>query len=1038
MVDAKERTRTERATRNRREHRRWEDTKNPIEPAGKKAQLIGRIISRLIVWLAFLRMGSADGASGPALSTSVETTSNPLSASEAIASFRIEKGFRVELAAAEPTTIDPVAIAFDENGRMFVVEDCGYPTGPPAGQPPAGVIAVLEDTDGDGLYDKRTVFADGLTFPNGIVCWRGGVFVTCAPDIYYFKDTLGTGRANVKRVVLTGFDDTTTTQLRVSHPTLGLDGWIYLTSGLTGGKVISPEHRERRAVEFKKSDSRFRPDTLEFETVGGAGQFGMSFDEFGRRFICSNRNPLQHVVLEPRYLRRNPYLPFSETVQDVAPPGEAAKVWPISPDTTTASYIPELMGSPHAGTFTSACGCLSYRGDMLGPKVTGNAFVCEPAQNLVQRQVLFPSGASFRAEPAHQGVDFLTSADSWFRPVFAAEGPEDALYICDMYRKVIDHPQYLPEAVRAVADFDAGKDKGRIYRIVPDKLTTKGLAMARSPRLNELKATELCSALMSSNGWTRATAFRLLLERKDQSAVAPLRELASNSSLLAQTRVAALRLLDGMGELDPKTFEFALGDPHPGTRENACQLAESRLKTSGELTERVSKLGHDPDSRVRFQCALSLGEVEGHEKMEVLASIAMRDGTDRWARAAVLSSVGHRAEEFFNALMAARAGAQEALAAVMTDLSHIFGLGESPEKCLNLFNRITATVQSTSLTWQAAAVEGLAEGLRSRGLAHDGLSPLQSLISTDNAEARLGLERFEALIKNAMDQVSKADTPQGQRLAAVALLGEADGREVASLLLDLLTPTEPTDVQTAAVRAYGKLQDPELMKALVVRKKWRAFLPPVREAVLTVLMSQRRNFPVLLDALERGDIPPWCIEPGRRNQLMQHSDEVIKKRAVAVFKGQGSEDRQKVYQSYKSVLSLPGDGKNGHEVFKRICAQCHTHSGEGVAVGPDLTGVQNQPAEALLLHILIPSYEIVPGYTSYDIETKDGQILSGLIASETTTAISLKKSLGVTETILRSNIAKMSSAGLSLMPDELEKTMTRQELADLIAFLTRR
>jgi putative membrane-bound dehydrogenase-like protein len=991
-----------------------------------------------VVWLGLLNLWNADGASAPVLPTNTENSSNPLSASQAIASFRIEKGFGVELAAAEPTTIDPVAIAFDEKGRMYVVEDRGYPTGPPEGQPPVGVVALLEDTDGDGVYDKRTIFADGLTFPNGIVCWRGGVFVTCAPDIYYFKDTLGNGRANVRRVVLTGFDDTTTTQLRVSHPTLGLDGWIYLTSGLTGGKVKSPEHPERPAVEFKKSDSRFRPDTLEFETVSGAGQFGMSFDQFGRRFVCSNRNPLQHIVLETRYLRRNPYLAFSETVQDVAPAGAAAKVWPISPDTTTASFIPELMGSPHAGTFTSACGCLIYRGDMLGPGFSGNAFVCEPAQNLVQRQVLSPAGATFRAEPAYQGVDFLTSPDTWFRPVFAADGPEDALYICDMYRKVIDHPQYLPEAIRAISDFDAGKDKGRIYRIVPDKMLTKDVAVARFPKLSDLKGRELCAALTNSNGWRRATAFRLLLERSDQSTAPALRAMTSDWRLLPQTRVAALRLLDGLNQLDLKTIELALGDSHAGVRENAVQLAEARLNDSRPLVEQVSKLGNDPEPRVRFQCALALGEVARSGEMDVLAGIALRDGADPWARAAVLSSVGNRTEDFFNALVAKPPVSEDAMAAVMTDLSHIFGLGQPPEKCLMLLNQITATVQNIGLTWQAAAVEGLAEGLRSRGLAHASLSSIQSLFSTDSAEARLGRTRFEELLRHARNQASRVDTPPTQRLAAIALLGEADSANAGSLLLSLIASLEPTEVQTTAVRACSRLQDPDLMKALVVGERWRGYLPPAREAVLSVLMSQRGNFSVILDALERGDIQAWCIDPARRRQLMQDKDEVIKKRALALFKGQESGDRQEVYENCKSVLNLSTDSRNGHQVFKRICAQCHTHSGEGVAVGPDLTGVSNQPAEALLLHILIPSYEIVPGYTSYDVETKDGQVLTGLIASETATTITLKRALGITDSILRSNIAKISSGGLSLMPDELEKTMTRQELADLIAFLKTR
>jgi putative heme-binding domain-containing protein len=791
-------------------------------------------------------------------------------------------------------------------------------------------------------------------------------------------------------------------------------------------------------VEFKKSDSRFRPDTLQFETVAGAGQFGMSFDEFGRRFVCSNRNPLQHIVLESRYLRRNPYLAFSETVQDVAPAGPAAKVWPISPDTTTASFMPELMGSPHAGTFTSACGCLIYRGEMLGSDFLGNAFVCEPAQNLIQRQVLSPAGASFKAQPAHPGADFLTSPDTWFRPVFAAEGPEDALYVCDMYRKVIDHPQYLPEAVRAVSDFDAGKDKGRIYRIVSDKIPAKDLAAARSRQLSGLTASQLCIALSSSNGWRRATAFRLLLESKDESTVPTLGGMVGNSQLLAQTRVAALSLLNALGQLDLKTLELALDDSQPGVRENACSLAEARLNIAEELLERVSKLGYDPEPRVRFQCALVLGEATSPAKMNVLAGIALRDGADPWTRAAVLSSVGNQAEDFLTVLMATRSESAKAMAAVMTDLSHIFGLGQPPEKCLRLLNQITGTVQSTGLTWQAAAVEGLAEGLRSRGLAHEGLSPIQSLVSMDSDEARLGHTRFEDLLEHAIIQARSPATSPSQRLAAIALLGEAGRAETTSLLLKLIAPAESTEVQTAAVRACGRLQDPDLVKALVVSERWRAYLPQVREAVLSILMSRPRNFPVLLDAVEQGDIPAWSIDPARRRQLTQYNDPAIKNRALALFKDQESGDRHKIYESYKSVLDLPGNSKNGHEMFKKICAQCHTYGGEGVAVGPDLTGVQNQPAEALLLHILIPSYEIVPGFTSYNVETRDGQMLTGLIVSETATTITLKRSLGATDSVLRSNIATISSSGLSLMPDELEKTMTRQELADLIAFLKSR
>src|SRR5881397_635763 len=167
---------------------------------------------------------------------------SPLTPEQALGSFRLEPGLRIELVAAEPLVVDPVALAFDERGRMYVVEDRGYPTGPGPGKPPAGIVALLEDTDGDGRFDKRTVFADGLTFPNGVMPWKGGVFVTCAPDLLYLKDTDGDGRADLRQVVFTGFSTSGSTQLRVSHPTLGLDNWVYLTSGLTGGKIISPEY----------------------------------------------------------------------------------------------------------------------------------------------------------------------------------------------------------------------------------------------------------------------------------------------------------------------------------------------------------------------------------------------------------------------------------------------------------------------------------------------------------------------------------------------------------------------------------------------------------------------------------------------------------------------------------------------------------------------------------------------------------------------------------------------------------------------------
>ena len=386
----------------------------------------------------------------------------------------------MELAAAEPLVRDPVALCFGDAGRMFVVEGRSYPQ---LGESPLtlGTVALLEDADGDGRFEKRTTFADGFTFPNGILPWGGGVFLTCAPDIWFLKDTTGDGRADVRQIVLTGFGtESSSEQLRVASPTLGPDGWVYITSGLTDAKVTSPLHPSRPAVTAKRQDGRFHPETFVYEPLAGTGQFGQCFDALGHRFVSSNRNPLMHVVLSPDILKRNPHFAFTETVENVVP--VAARVYPISPDTTAATYIPSLINQQHTGTYTSASG-ICIRG--------GSAFICEPAQNLVQRQRLRPSGATFLAEHPTPGRDFLASPDQWFRPVHAIVGPDGALYVCDMVRQYIDHPRYLPEPIRGKLPFRAGTDKGRIWRVVQLGVAAeKQTAEARAAALKTLQLSQ--------------------------------------------------------------------------------------------------------------------------------------------------------------------------------------------------------------------------------------------------------------------------------------------------------------------------------------------------------------------------------------------------------------------------------------------------------------------------------------------------------------------------------------------------------------------
>lgn len=880
-----------------------------------------------------------------------------LTPEQALRSFQVDPGLIVELVAAEPVVGDPVALAFDERGRMFVAENRGYPVGP---EP--GVIAMLEDKDHDGRFEKRTVFADGLTFPNGVLPWNGGVIVTCAPDILFLKDTDGDGKADVKRVLLTGFVTNNTTQLRVSHPTYGIDNWVYITSGLTGGKITCPE-RPGPALDLR-TDLRFRPDTLEFEAVDGRGQFGMTFDDYGHRFNCMNRVHIQHVVLSSKQLARNPNLTFAETVQNVPESmvpeplkghGAAARIYPISHNITTADS--------HAGTFTAACGVLIYRGNALPPEYYGNVFACDPAGNLVHRDILSPTGATFSARAATPGREFLASSDDWFRPVFLANGPDGALYICDMYRKTIEHPQYLPEEIRKRTDFDSGRGMGRIYRV-------RKAGSRQKPAQLETSTKALCRALAHPNAWQRETAQRLLIERKDKATI-PLLQKACEAPFAVQ----ALRTLQAMSALDKSLVEKALHHTNAFVREHALQLRADPT------------LGDDPDPHVRFQCALSLGDIEHPQKVKALASIASRDDSDRWTRAAVLSSAKGCERELFGEVMKK---ANDGMGEFLFELGRILGK--------TLDDEALKEIRPAHIS----ALAGIAEG--------HGKDVCSTAQSQREAEA--------CLVQN--------NRPLPCRVHAAMLLGRANATNAAKSLANLLDPGYPTPLQNAAVKALCQMpsETPSLLQ------RWKALTPAVKEATLNALPT-----PTLLAALESGEVPLSAIDSVRRRQLNEHRDSAIRERAGKIFQSVKSGDRMKVFEDYKSVLTLKAVPANGVKVFAQHCASCHRLDREGVAVGPDLFGMRNQPKEAILLHIIVPEYEIQPGFAAYEVEMKDGRVLSGLIAAETPSSITLRMAQGQEESLPRQQIASISATGLSLMPQEIEKNLSRQDLADLLAYL---
>jgi putative membrane-bound dehydrogenase-like protein len=916
----------------------------------------------------------------------------------------------VELVAAEPLVADPVALCFDAHGRLFVAENRDYPTGPPDGQPPGGVIAMLEDADHDGQMDRRTEFARGLTFPNGVLPWQDGVIVSCAPEVLHLRDTDGDGRADVKRVLFTGFSTGGSTQLRVSHPTLGPDGWIYLTSGFTRpGDILTPEHADRAAVRLV-TDSRFDPVTLDLVPEDGRAQFGLSFDDFGRRFICYNRIQVQHVVLASRYLRRNPALAFSRNVHDVplgrlrdwipSSEGFGSRIYPIGEQVTTFDS--------HAGTFTAACGVHVFLGNGLPAAYRGDVFSCDPTANLVHRDRLQPAGGTFTSSMVNEGREFLASRDPWFRPVHLGSGPDGALYVCDMYRGTIEHPEYLPEETRKRTDFSAGRGLGRIWRVA---------GLAAQPRrpvaLDRSTPRQLVAALSHPNAWHRTTAQRLLIERHPPEAASALRALARDRLAPPQARFLALHLLHRRKELSPQAIFRALADRHPGVRELALRLAEPHLTNSPSLLSAATTLATDVDGRVRFQCALSLGASSGNTTLPALAQIAARDGDDPWTRPAVLSSLRGRAAAFLELLLLQ----PDAAVGVdfLRDLGRLTGAEATQPQLETLLTIMNSESGSFDAPQRIATLDGLMSGARSRGIQSSVADPTK-------------------LVATARTLLADTKRPVSDRGAAAGVLAALDGSAATPDLLALLDPQQPSELQTTGIRLLLSFQDPEAVPALLTRARWESLSPASRSLAIGLLSGQPRHAQALLHAIESQAIPANILASRQRDLLRDHSDPAVREAARRLLVG-SSGDRMLAYEASKPVLQLAAQPANGKRLFQQHCASCHRLDREGVIVGPDLVSIRRQPKDVILLHVVHPNYEVAPPFAAYEIETRDGRVLTGLLAAEGPSAVTLRQAQGLEEAVPRSNLKRFSGGALSLMPEEFEKQMTPQELADLIAYL---
>ena len=935
----------------------------------------------------------------------------PKTPDQALLTLKLDPDFEAQLFASEPLVLDPVDVVFDERGRAFVADMLDLPWDPPKGKKARSRIVMLEDTNGDGRADKSTVFADNILQVSGLMVWDGGLIVPSAPEILYFKDTNGDGKADTREVWFTGFFHGNP-EAQITNPRLGLDNWIYFNNTGNAGLVTSPKHPKMAPIQMRGADFRYNPIRGIAETASGAGQYGSTFDDWNNRFISQNTTHLRHVVLPMHYLARAPNLEVRDVNQD--PYGTRERLmWPLTApqewrvkrtEMRQKRYDENKTGRTEhaAGHITGATGSTVYKGDAWPREYYGNIFTGDVSANLVRRDLIEPSGVTFSAKPAYEGKEFLASTDQWFRPTNFANAPDGNLYLTDMYREIIETPESIPEELKKGLDFHAGDDKGRIYRIVSKRPPTKrGLKVD----LSSLPTAELVNMLEHPNGWHVETAKRLLLERQDKAAIAPLRRLGT---------ARALWLLEGMGALEAADLLTALKSTDAHLREQAVRMSES-LPITATLEHALLPLAADPDPRVRFQLALTLGRhaasPNGAAARAALVKIAQKDAASDWTRTAVMLSGASSPVELLRQTQKLNPDFERRL-------SRLIGVRQNPAEIAAVLPLLTPE-----------GLDALAKGLElssARGLKVPGADQL--------GEKGWKLARYlsmPALMANAEKLALDATIDPERRMLALQALRGSTYAKAAAALESAVKTAAPGNVQSAAIDTAASFDDPGVSEQLL--RYWKQYAPEARTRAIAALLKQNARVPALLDAIEKGTVEAAMIDTGARNRLLDDTNPAIAARAKTLLKAGG--DRARVVADHRDVVRMRGNIEHGKQVFDDACAKCHLPRRQGGRVGPDLSGISMKTKEELLESILNPSASIEPRFVNYIVTTKDGRTFDGVLANETPGGITLRGGQEEDVTILRGDIANIRSSSISLMPEDLEKGISKQSLADLIAFL---
>lgn len=961
----------------------------------------------------------------------------PLAPDKSKQSFQLNEEFEMNLVAAEPLVVNPISIDWDLQGRLWVAQTPGYPNKEQfSGMPAHDEIAILSDRDGDGRMDHSHVFAKGLDLVTSFVFHQDGVIVTQAPDILWLRDRDGDDVADERIVLYTGFGYGDTHAV-TSNLRWGLDGWIYGTQGYSGGasRDIRSPYFDGRSGEASKSFGhipggvfRFQPDgsAIEAHSIYGSNTWGLDFNPAGDLFFTmANGSHLREVVLSEKELGASRI--------------EGTRSWKDIVDHRGVHRISKADRAPYVqidfvGGFTAASGCTIYSGGVWPGEYAGNHFVCEPTVNLVHRDVLVPEGAAHRAsKPRKQ--EFLASTDPWFRPVQTKVAPDGSLYVVDFYNQAAVHndtrgPEHGP--TNAAKRPDRDREHGRIWRVQHrEALDSPPVGAHYGNGLRDLRA--LCEGREIEN------------------------PPPSRFSPLAEVRLRALWFDVHRQQLEAAHLGSALNDADPMLRRAAARIigelaAGGNYVPGGELlTDQVSDL----DPRVRLAALVSLTHFElPGERLEGLVQQYARLEND-WSRSAFLRLAAMQPMRYFAAALKPAVDGEVAIA-LATKVAAGVAQRASSQEVLQALQQLAQAKSAASLSSVVQALQkGLPQDFRfgtQNSAAGDALVQLfrSNAGQADVSRALLPLAAFvqgsasldQSIAVVAQELLSSAQASEAgidERLDALGILLDLPTWRAAAIQASagLIGPHLPPEAQERLIRALARTED--LGAASLLSKAFPTVTHVTRDAIFREIIQRPSWTERLLDEIEEGEISVGELGPRRVFRLREHSNQATAERAKRVLDEltTPSPDMEQLIAQILPILQQPADVPNGKQVFIQNCAVCHRHeglpAGVGADVGPSLVGMGAHGAEHLLPFILDPNLSVEAAYLEYVAETKQGQMLTGVLTYDGPDSITLASS-GGTENIPRKQIESLYSTGRSPMPTGFE-SLGAETLRDLLAFI---